>query len=261
MAERQYPICVPPENEHVEALRECPSYGELLGNAALIDLLPTGGASFDYAIPHEDSAAGHNVRYNLDSSSEGLGVHVPIYAHPSDVGDEDFERMATGIDATWNDQFEVCRNGDCAPVTFKPEFRHDDPKPANVIVDGGSGPTTTRRWQTEDVGPIDEADRLRDRGSVELAAGHEFGHLIGAPDEYWKTYEQFVAITGREPLETELTSRGFSNRDNGMGRTGEPMLPRHLEHLAEWVEGLDPEGGTVTIEPRADAECTLYDGD
>jgi len=201
------------------------------------------------------------VRYDVQSSPGGLGVRVPIYAHGSDVTEQDFARMQAGIDHTWNEQFEICRNGECSPVWFEPAFSQDTPTGANVIRDAGRGPTTVRKWQTEDTHHIAAEDRFRDRGSVELAAGHEFGHLIGNPDEYWKTATQFQAITGREPLESELTSRGYTDASNGMGRTGEPMLPRHLEHLAAWVEAQEPDGGTVTIQPRDDSECTLFDGD
>jgi hypothetical protein len=262
VSEKRYPVCKQSEPSLLDRPGETllePDAG--MGNAALADMLPTASSQFDHPIPHEDSLAGVNVQYGLQSSPAGLGVHVPIHAHESDVDDATLQRMYDGIDATWNNQFEVCRNGECAPVQFAPEFRRERQGNENIIGDAGAGPTNVRYWQTEDEHPIAPEDRLNDRGSVELAAGHEFGHLLGIPDEYGRSPANFEAVTGRPPTVDEIQRNGtVKAADNGMGTTGEPMLPRHLQHMADWVEAQDPEGGTVTIRARPDAECQPFDG-
>ena len=237
MSEKQYPICQQPKVSSVSSVPEqcLVDAQELYGNAALLDELPHANQSFEHSIPFEDSLAGTNVSYDFRSFADGVEVHVPIYAHPADASDEVVSRWADGIDATWNDQFEITRNGDRFPLTFHPEFSRERKGNENIVGDAGAGPADSRYWQTIDKHSIDPTKGLNDRHSVENAAAHEFGHLMGIPDEYGWDPNTFRAITGREAEEHEIRAGTAQAADNGMGTVGEPMLPRHLKHLEEWL--------------------------
>ena len=221
----------------------------LYGNAALQDWLPDATERREHSLPFEQQLGG-SARYNLESNATGVNISVPIYTHPADADDSVLERWSNGIDYAWNDQFELERNGDKFPIEFHPEFTRDRTSDATAI-GATRGHSEMRRWLTEDRHGRTTESALRDPDSVETTAGHEFGHLIGNPDEYGHSRDDLNEITGR----TRDWAEGTTERGSGMGTSGDPMLPRHLQMIADWIETRDPDGGTPTITAKYPGEC------
>ena len=77
--------------------------------------------------------------------------------------------------------------------------------------------------------------------AVSQAPVHEFGHLIGNNDEYNRTAEHYVQVTGagrhqrRRPSETDTagTTR-YTNSLSLMG-SGTTIEPRHADSVVDWV--------------------------
>jgi len=76
---------------------------------------------------------------------------------------------------------------------------------------------------------------------VAQAPVHEFGHLIGNADEYNRTAEHYVQVTGQA-----VTSRGTVPETDTAGTTrytnslslmgsGTHIEPRHANSVLEWV--------------------------
>lgn len=189
---------------------------DLYGNANLLDrltessMLPVGSEEFAKPVPFEDRNAGQS-EFSFLSNGLSLGVHVPI--HPVNATDEMIERWHDGIDATWNNQF-IARQGNTEfPIEFWPEFIRDWkelPDGFNTVEAGGSARSDMRHWRSEDPYRPDDPKRWSDQDSLELEAGHEFGHLINIPDEYGHGPGVFEKITGRSPDPAELRSDGYS---------------------------------------------------
>ena len=81
------------------------------------------------------------------------------------------ERWKNGIEKKWSYKFACCNRPTCSrkcAVTFNVEWVTSDPHLV-VRVKKGGGRSNLRLWHTDDSGDV---------------AAHEFGHLLGHPDEY-----------------------------------------------------------------------------
>jgi hypothetical protein len=174
------------------------------------------------------------------------------------------DRWRDGIDATWNHQF-VARQGDGEyPVEFNPEFLKEFPDDgfASPIYPIGDQRSHMGGWRSEDGLDTTDPERWSDPRSLENEAGHEFGHLIGIPDEYGRSQGSFEEITGRPPAQEELSASGKAQaRGSVMGTTGDSALPRHLSHIEAWLNGLSEDDAPISIERLEPATCRQLPAD
>lgn len=109
-------------------------------------------------------------------AQRGTRITVRIRLDPDDdVSAETMntlrERWRTGIEGKWSDRFGCCGRPDCAggcPLTFRVEWV-DSGEHHAVRVRRGPMRSNMTTWDTEDTGDV---------------ASHEFGHMLGHPDEY-----------------------------------------------------------------------------
>jgi hypothetical protein len=78
-----------------------------------------------------------------------------------------------------------------------------------------------------------------------ISPNHEFGHMLGNPDEYFLSAEHFQEVTGIDPAtaapgavtsetDTEGNTR-YANPSNIMGISSQPAQPRHLIFFLNWL--------------------------
>lgn len=80
-------------------------------------------------------------------------------------------RWQQGIEQKWSNQFACCERPDCSgrrPLVFKVKWVERG-EHHSVRVQRGPGRSNMAVWDTEDSGDV---------------ASHEFGHMLGHPDEY-----------------------------------------------------------------------------
>ena len=124
--------------------------------------------------------------------------------------DDEKERWLTGIKARWNDQYVVSNGIKTYPLRFRPLFvggkPGDRPFALDVRVKPGAGRSNEKMWYEDDEG--------------DTTVSHEFGHVLGAPDEYdIPTYDRHGRVVGEQDVQDSIMS------DYGS------VQPRHLEEV------------------------------
>lgn len=127
-------------------------------------------------------------RFSWTLVDDKLEVEVPVHFAPADGVAVPKATWDGQIDGVWN-QFAVTdrSDGKKVPVTMKLKDIPGDARTINVVDNKVSGTygngdrANAGKWY-----PVMPAS----------TAPHEFGHLIGLPDEYQRTHEDFKAITG-----------------------------------------------------------------
>ena len=120
---------------------------------------------------------------------EGTHITARIQLNPdsnvsSSLLDEVKERWKRGIENKWSYRFACCRRPGCTSacaLTFEVQWVTSNPH-LTVRVKKDSGRTNLGLWHTNDSGDV---------------ASHEFGHLLGHPDEY-----QVSNCPSRSPVNT-----------------------------------------------------------
>jgi hypothetical protein len=103
-------------------------------------------------------------------------ITVRIQLNPdSDVTDEEMTTLRTrwenGIESKWSNRFACCTHADCSEkvnLVFQVVWTSTNPH-HQVRVRRGPMRSNQTTWDTEDTGDV---------------ASHEFGHMLGHPDEY-----------------------------------------------------------------------------
>lgn len=116
--------------------------------------------------------------YGWTAAFQQRGTHIKarIRLNPdadvsSSLLDEVKDRWKRGIEDKWSYRFACCRRPGCTEacaLTFQVEWVTDNPH-LTVRVKEGGGRSNLSLWHTDDSGNV---------------ASHEFGHLLGHPDEY-----------------------------------------------------------------------------
>jgi hypothetical protein len=101
-------------------------------------------------------------------------VRIRLYNDPTNernvISDAAIARWERGIDRYWNGKFRLRNGGQTLDVYFLPVFVfYDTSAHHNVRVLPGDERSAMRRWYEDD---------------SEDTAAHEFGHMLGNPDEY-----------------------------------------------------------------------------
>jgi hypothetical protein len=107
---------------------------------------------------------------------EGTHITARIQLNPdadvsADLLAEVKDRWKRGIEDKWSYRFACCQRPGCTSpcaLTFEVIWTDDDPH-LQVRVKRGDGRSNLGLWHTDDSGDV---------------ASHEFGHLMGHPDEY-----------------------------------------------------------------------------
>jgi hypothetical protein len=128
-------------------------------------------------------------RWRAAYAQRGTHITVRIQLVPDDgISDETMatlrSRWKSGIENKWSNRFGCCTEpgcvGGCALV-FRVEWV-DENEHARVRVQQGPAQSNRALWDTEDSGDV---------------ASHEFGHMLGHPDEY-----SSATCPDRDPVDT-----------------------------------------------------------
>jgi hypothetical protein len=138
-------------------------------------------------------------RFNYTLSANRLDVDVPVSFQPAAGVTTPLALWNTQIDGVWN-QFKITEP-EGREVAVKMVLRDDATATRKVRVIKNANPGVYANPDRADAGKFYEimpAD----------TAPHEFGHLIGLPDEYQRTANDFEAVTG----ETRTGPRNTSGK-------------------------------------------------
>ena len=155
-------------------------------------------------------------RFRIVHDEKGcvLRVEVRIRLNPAaDVTDEEFAdaraRWEQGIEDTWNAGPRLRRtSGDCRCEEYRIEYDVQWVETGEhhvVQVPSGSGRSDMGNWFVEDPGST---------------AAHEFGHMLGNPDEY--------------PEPDRCPDRVTTDDDSVMA-SGGTVHVRHVQRIADWI--------------------------
>jgi hypothetical protein len=140
------------------------------------------------------------------------------------------------IQAAWANRFQLTNTERTIPIRFHVSL---DSGPNHVDVHSG-----VWAWPNLNAGNWFAPDPVQVPGQAEAvsqAPVHEFGHLIGNVDEYNRTAEHYVQITGQAvtsagtvpETDTAGTTR-YTNSLSLMG-SGTTIEPRHADSIVSWV--------------------------
>lgn len=140
------------------------------------------------------------------------------------------------IQDAWGSRFQLTNGDRTIPLRF------------NINLDAGSNHVNVHSgvwaWPNLNAGnwfAPDHEQVPQQEEAVSAAPVHEFGHLIGNNDEYSRTAEHYVQVTGEAitspnaipETDTAGTTR-YTNRLSLMGQ-GTQIEPRHAQSVVDWV--------------------------
>jgi hypothetical protein len=170
-------------------------------------------------------------RFNYTLSEDTLEVDVPAHFVPAEGVEVPLDTWNGQVDDIWN-QFAITEPGG-RRVDVHMALRDDsgDPRTINVVENSTPG----------EYGYPDRANAGKWYPVMpDSTAPHEFGHLIGLPDEYQRTADDFEAITG----ETK------TGPENESGKTEEEIAEElHTALTVEDVAQRAP-GATTVLRNR-----------
>lgn len=153
--------------------------------------------------------------YTLGITRSEVVVTVRIRLHP-DVTAGDPEtlkaRWRDGIASVWNGKYKATNGRTTLALRFRPLFIPADERRAShheVRVVPGPARSNESRWDTEDQG--------------KTTAAHEFGHMVGARDEY--------SLPLKDDRDRVMGS--FDETDSIMSGDYGRVQPRHLQSIRE----------------------------
>ena len=144
------------------------------------------------AAPQEISFSMSECIYGWTAAYQQTGTHivVRIKRNPdSDISAAKLAELKTrwknGIEEKWSYRFACCNNASCTSqcaLTFEVRWVETN-EHHEVRVRSGSGQTNMTLWDENDSGDV---------------ASHEFGHMLGHPDEY-----PSATCPDRNPVDTD----------------------------------------------------------
>jgi hypothetical protein len=178
-----------------------------------------------------------DISYNRTSVNVSVGVELTA------VDDRARTLLAaakatwlTRIQAAWGSRFQLTNGDRTIPLRF------------NINLDSGSNHVNVHSghwaWPNLNAGNWFAPDHEQQPGQEEAVAQapvHEFGHLIGNNDEYNRTAEHYVQVTGQAvtspgtvpETDTAGTTR-YTNSLSLMGN-GTTVEARHANSVVDWV--------------------------
>ena len=166
-------------------------YQESRDRGAALPATATTFGTFTNKISQDMTEGGTTVvrgRFTWTLLNDKLEVEVPVDFVPAEGVTAPVATWTGQIDSVWN-QFAVTdkSDGKKVPVTMKLKDTSGDERKINVVQNkvpgayGNGDRANAAKWY-----PV----------MPDSVAPHEFGHLIGLPDEYQRTHADFKAITG-----------------------------------------------------------------
>jgi hypothetical protein len=149
--------------------------------------------------------------------------------------DQKVREWRAGVEAAWNNRFSLFNGRTRLRVVFVPMFTEELPHFTVRVVQGTSF--------------IRSDEGMWWLGADGLTVAHEFGHMIGNPDEYSLPgrIADIPASLGLSPLEARMSSvegirgtprptqvGGYDIREGIMSRMGSRAEPRHVWSVQSW---------------------------
>jgi hypothetical protein len=203
-------------------------------SSAMSETLQTGNPATG---PFSPRVFSWNTGYDIAYLRDALQLTVRIKLDPTNATAR--TQLATAqpvwesnIEGAWNNQFRVTNAIHTLALRFNCHFTDSDPH-HTVNVHPGS-PTG---WPG--------VDMLNWYTGRLVSPNHEFGHMIGNPDEYFLSQAHYTAVTGENPttapagnVTTETDTAGnqrFSNQVGIMGVSSQPVQQRHMNSFLNWI--------------------------
>ncbi|WP_237904158.1 calcium-binding protein [Azospirillum brasilense] len=165
------------------------AYGNNAGALAAAPAAPVptsfAPVTINYAETRADGGFGWDVKYDLAFDGTAFTVQTRIHLTGDDAGALK-QVWEQGIEGIWGDKYSLSDGTSSYAIRFDVQFVSAGNQHYNVNVSNSYGRCDMLNWCTQtDWGP-DYQDEL---------AAHEFGHMIGAFDEYagGATYGNFAA--------------------------------------------------------------------
>jgi hypothetical protein len=221
-----------------------------VGHAFSEQILTGGGAA-----PFTVNSFSGNGKYDITYYRDRLQVDVPIKLH---AVDDHAKTLIDGAKATWLaniesewNSFQIHNPMHTLNLKFHPIFGssgyHD------VAVHSGNPVwpgLNAANWYCPEAG-------VNDTAYTGYSGVHEFGHLLGLPDEYQQSSAHYLAVVGSDPT-TDPNARdegadstgahSWTNINSVMGGVGTrsiggtvynnvpgPVLQRHLTDFLKWI--------------------------
>jgi hypothetical protein len=181
--------------------------------------------------------------HRFDISYDRTSVNVSVGVELTAVDDRARTLLAAAkttwigrIQLAWGNRFQLTNGDRTIPLRF------------NINLDSGSNHVNVHSgvwaWPNLNAGNWFAPDLEQvpaQAEAVSQAPVHEFGHLIGNNDEYNRTAEHYVQVTGEAvtgpnavpETDTAGTTR-YTNALSLMG-SGTQIEPRHANSVVEWV--------------------------
>ena len=181
--------------------------------------------------------------HQFDISYDRTSVNVSVGVELTAVDDRARTLLAAAkatwigrIQAAWGNRFQLTNGDRTIPLRF------------NINLDSGSNHVNVHSgiwaWPNLNAGNWFAPDPVQvpqQAEAVSQAPVHEFGHLIGNNDEYNRTAEHYVQVTGEAvtspnavpETDTAGTTR-YTNSLSLMG-SGTQIEPRHANSIVDWV--------------------------
>ncbi len=178
-----------------------------------------------------------NVAYRRDRVNVSVGVELTA------ADDRARELLPTAkqiwlrrIRAAWGSRFRLTNGQRTIPLRF---IINLDSGPNHVNVHSGvwAWPNLNAgNWFAPDHEQVPQQEE-----AVSQAPVHEFGHLIGNVDEYNRTAEHYVQVTGQPVTSAgtvpETDTKGVTRYTNSLSLmgSGSTVEPRHIDNILGWV--------------------------
>jgi len=192
--------------------------------------------------PFQSMNFGASTEWDCAYYRDRLEVTVKINLQAADAGATAAVSSARAtcagiIQGAWNGKFTVSNPDHTLPLQFNPVFTGGG---AHQTVNLRSGTPT---WPGYNMGNWYVNDPTR-ANSLNSCA-HEFGHMLGNPDEYWRPASDYQEVVGVDPTadpnaSVDTDSAGtdrFTNTASIMGSGGHngTIDPRHVDRFLTWL--------------------------
>jgi len=137
-----------------------------------------------------------------------------------------------GIANRWNNKFHL-ENDRRLPIVFEPVWVTSG---EHVTVELHPPPIVREDSENWYAGPTANSDPSKPPDTtLGDTAAHEFGHLVGLPDEYRLRREDFERIVGRPPTDADKDPRIGYSGPAIMRWGGSDIEARHLASFVKWI--------------------------
>ena len=191
--------------------------------------------------------SGWDIEYRRDQLEVTVRVNVTAATPAANTALPRSKRIwQSNIERAWNRKYKVTNANHDLPLVFNVNFtsssaHHNVTAHAGVPVWPG---LNLNNWFVDDL-----ATSSHNRQYVNNAAIHEFGHMIGSPDEYMVSQAHYLTVVGTNattdpnatPTSDAAGTQSFTNNNSVMGgQLAGTVLPgpvqqRHVNFMLTWI--------------------------